>query len=261
MRDAAPAGADVEIELERRHRRARCVPTPPAIQLGADAFEQVLGVRPLLVRLAAAPSDRSRARGEGIPTIITGFGTPESTSTRRTRSSSTATSIRASQPRAAALHRARQARLTAAPTCPRPARVRRRTLDVARLAMSLRHVCSVSTRGMTRSRGRPCPQRPRPVSDNRTMRSKRRRRPSTRSPPSSSNGSKPSGSYSAQARTRPLGNLRTPSPKRCRAIAPTREHPIASRRSARLGSRFGPARNGDDLREVDAVEACCSSIV
>jgi acetylornithine deacetylase/succinyl-diaminopimelate desuccinylase-like protein len=53
-------------------------PDAPPIQLCADAFEQVLGVRPLLVRTGGTLPIVPALEAKGIPTIITGFGTPES---------------------------------------------------------------------------------------------------------------------------------------------------------------------------------------
>jgi acetylornithine deacetylase/succinyl-diaminopimelate desuccinylase-like protein len=77
MRAAVPDGADVEIEWSG---------SPPAlfradaraIQLGLDAFEQVLGVRPLLVRSGGTLPIMRALADKGIPTILTGFGLPES---------------------------------------------------------------------------------------------------------------------------------------------------------------------------------------
>jgi acetylornithine deacetylase/succinyl-diaminopimelate desuccinylase-like protein len=77
MRDAAPAGADVEI-VWSGVPAGLMRPDAPAIQLGAEAFEQVLGVRPLLVRSGGTLPIVPALEAKGIPTIITGFGLPES---------------------------------------------------------------------------------------------------------------------------------------------------------------------------------------
>jgi acetylornithine deacetylase/succinyl-diaminopimelate desuccinylase-like protein len=77
MRAALPEGADVEITWKG---------SPPslfradaaAIQLGLDAFERVLGVRPLLVRSGGTLPIMHALAEKGIPTILTGFGLPES---------------------------------------------------------------------------------------------------------------------------------------------------------------------------------------
>ena len=77
VRAAAPEGAEVEIEW------AGSPPSlfradSPAIQLGLDAFEKVLGVRPLLVRSGGTLPIMRALADKGIPTILTGFGLPES---------------------------------------------------------------------------------------------------------------------------------------------------------------------------------------
>jgi acetylornithine deacetylase/succinyl-diaminopimelate desuccinylase-like protein len=77
MRDAAPAGADIEI-VWKGVPAGLMRPDAPPIQLGVDAFEQVLGVRPLLVRSGGTLPIVPALEAKGIPTIITGFGLPES---------------------------------------------------------------------------------------------------------------------------------------------------------------------------------------
>jgi acetylornithine deacetylase/succinyl-diaminopimelate desuccinylase-like protein len=77
MREAAPAGAEVEIVwkgVPAGLMRADAAP----IKLCADAFEQVLGVRPLLVRSGGTLPIVPALAAKGIQTVITGFGTPES---------------------------------------------------------------------------------------------------------------------------------------------------------------------------------------
>src|SRR5437016_11138947 len=77
MRDAAPEGADLDIQW-KGVPAGLMRPDAPAIQLGADAFEQVLGVRPLLVRSGGTLPIVPALADAGIPTIITGFALPES---------------------------------------------------------------------------------------------------------------------------------------------------------------------------------------
>jgi acetylornithine deacetylase/succinyl-diaminopimelate desuccinylase-like protein len=78
LREAAPAGAELEIELWSSSPPGLVPPASQAVQLGLDAFERVLGRRPALIRsggtipLVAALSDK------GIATVITGFGLPDS---------------------------------------------------------------------------------------------------------------------------------------------------------------------------------------
>ena len=77
LRAAAPEGADVDNERTGSppaHFRA----DSPAIQLGLDAFEKVLGVRPLLVRSGGTLPIMRALADKGIQTILTGFGLPES---------------------------------------------------------------------------------------------------------------------------------------------------------------------------------------
>ena len=78
LRDACPAGADIEIERWSSAPAGFISPDTPAVRLAQDAFERVLGKRPLLLRsggtipLVPALADR------GIPTILTGFSLPSS---------------------------------------------------------------------------------------------------------------------------------------------------------------------------------------
>jgi len=53
-------------------------PESPAVQLGLKAFEQVLGVRPLLVRSGGTLPIMPALADKGIATVLTGFGLPES---------------------------------------------------------------------------------------------------------------------------------------------------------------------------------------
>ena len=77
LRDAAPEGADVEIKWAGSPP-SLFRPDAPAIQLGLDAFEKVLGVRPLLVRSGGTLPIMRALADKGIATILTGFGLPES---------------------------------------------------------------------------------------------------------------------------------------------------------------------------------------
>ena len=77
VRAAAPAGADVDVRWSGS-APGRVDPSAPAIQLGLHAFEQVLGVKPLLVRSGGTLPIMPALQHKGIPTILTGFGLPES---------------------------------------------------------------------------------------------------------------------------------------------------------------------------------------
>jgi acetylornithine deacetylase/succinyl-diaminopimelate desuccinylase-like protein len=77
LREATPAGAELEIERRSSAPAGLIPPDAPAVRLAQDAFERVLGRRPLLLRsggtipLVPALADR------GIPTILTGFSLPD----------------------------------------------------------------------------------------------------------------------------------------------------------------------------------------
>ena len=77
LREAAPAGAELEIERRSSAPAGLIPPDAPAVRLAQDAFERVVGRRPLLLRsggtipLVPALSER------GIPTILTGFSLPD----------------------------------------------------------------------------------------------------------------------------------------------------------------------------------------
>jgi acetylornithine deacetylase/succinyl-diaminopimelate desuccinylase-like protein len=77
MREAAPDGADVEIELIASAPAALVKPDEPAITLGQDAFERVIGVRPLLVRIGGSLPVMAALESRQIPTILSGFDLPD----------------------------------------------------------------------------------------------------------------------------------------------------------------------------------------
>lgn len=77
LRAAAPGGAELELERRSAAPAGLIPPHAPAVKLAQDAFERIVGRRPLLVRsggtipLVPALSER------GIPTILTGFALPD----------------------------------------------------------------------------------------------------------------------------------------------------------------------------------------
>ena len=77
MREAAPEGAEVEIEFLASAPAALVRPDDPAIRLGQDAFERVVGRRPLLLRVGGSLPVMAALEQKGIPTILTGFDLPE----------------------------------------------------------------------------------------------------------------------------------------------------------------------------------------
>jgi acetylornithine deacetylase/succinyl-diaminopimelate desuccinylase-like protein len=77
LREAAPEGAELEIVWEGTNPglvRADA----PAVQLAQDAFEQALGVRPLLTRVGGSIPLMPALTEKGIDTILSGFALPES---------------------------------------------------------------------------------------------------------------------------------------------------------------------------------------
>lgn len=77
LREAAPAGAEVEIELWSSAPPGLIPPDARAIRLGQDAFERALGARPLLLRSGGTLPIVPALAARGIPTILTGFDLPE----------------------------------------------------------------------------------------------------------------------------------------------------------------------------------------
>ncbi|MDX6411235.1 MAG: hypothetical protein QOE91_751, partial [Gaiellaceae bacterium] len=77
VRDAVPAGAELELELLAGCDPGRFDPAAPAIGLAADAFERALGVRPAFVRSGGSLPIVPALAGRGIPTVLTGFDLPD----------------------------------------------------------------------------------------------------------------------------------------------------------------------------------------
>jgi acetylornithine deacetylase/succinyl-diaminopimelate desuccinylase-like protein len=77
LREAAPEGAEVEVELWSSAPPGLIPPDSAAIRLGQDAFERALGVRPLLLRSGGTLPIVPALGAKGIPTIVTGFDLPE----------------------------------------------------------------------------------------------------------------------------------------------------------------------------------------
>ena len=78
LRSAAPEGAELELELENSAAPGVFSPDAPAIQLGLEAFERALAVKPLLVRVGGTLPIFPALAEKGIPTIGTGFALRES---------------------------------------------------------------------------------------------------------------------------------------------------------------------------------------
>jgi len=78
MREAAPAGAELEVRRLSAAPAGLVPPDAPALQLGLEAFEQAMGTRPLLVRSGGTLPIVPALVDKGIPTILSGFALPES---------------------------------------------------------------------------------------------------------------------------------------------------------------------------------------
>jgi acetylornithine deacetylase/succinyl-diaminopimelate desuccinylase-like protein len=77
LREAGPEGAELEIVWEGANP-GLVKGDAPAVQLAADAFEQTLGVRPLLTRVGGSIPLMPALTKKGIDTILSGFALPES---------------------------------------------------------------------------------------------------------------------------------------------------------------------------------------
>jgi acetylornithine deacetylase/succinyl-diaminopimelate desuccinylase-like protein len=77
LRRAAPAGAELEIELRSASAPGLVAPDSRAVQLAQDAFERVLAARPLLLRNGGTLPIVPALVEKRIPTIISGFDVPE----------------------------------------------------------------------------------------------------------------------------------------------------------------------------------------
>ncbi len=78
LREAAPEGAIVEIERWSSAPPGLIPADHPVLRIGQDAFEHVLGVRPLLIRTGGAIPLVSALAARGVPTILSGFALNES---------------------------------------------------------------------------------------------------------------------------------------------------------------------------------------
>jgi acetylornithine deacetylase/succinyl-diaminopimelate desuccinylase-like protein len=74
VREGLPEGAELEITVRNSARPAMTPMDAPALQLASDAFEHVVGTRPLLVRSGGTLPIYASLVDRGLPTIATGFG-------------------------------------------------------------------------------------------------------------------------------------------------------------------------------------------
>jgi len=78
LREAAPEGAELEVELWSSSPPGLVPPGSQAVQLGLGAFEKALGTRPALIRTGGTLPIVPALADKSIPTVITGFGLPDS---------------------------------------------------------------------------------------------------------------------------------------------------------------------------------------
>ena len=78
LREAAPVGTELEVTLLSSAPPGLIPSEAPAIQLGLDAFEEVLGIRPLLIRSGGAIPLVSELASRGVATVLTGFALNDS---------------------------------------------------------------------------------------------------------------------------------------------------------------------------------------
>ncbi len=76
LREAAPEGTTLDIVLRSTGESAYVDPDSPAVRLGLDAFEDMLGTRPILVRSGGSIPVVAALAARGIPVIVTGFSRP-----------------------------------------------------------------------------------------------------------------------------------------------------------------------------------------
>jgi acetylornithine deacetylase/succinyl-diaminopimelate desuccinylase-like protein len=76
VREAAPDGATVNVDLWSTGEPAYVDPEAPAVRLALDAFEHVLGTRPVLTRSGGSIPVAAALGARRVPAIITGFTRP-----------------------------------------------------------------------------------------------------------------------------------------------------------------------------------------
>jgi acetylornithine deacetylase/succinyl-diaminopimelate desuccinylase-like protein len=77
LHESTPPGGSLEIERWAWSPPGLVPPDSRAVQLGLDAFERVLGRRPVLIRNGGTIPVIAALAGKGIPAIITGFALPD----------------------------------------------------------------------------------------------------------------------------------------------------------------------------------------
>ncbi len=76
LHEATPAGATLEVELWSTGEPGFVDPAAPAVRIAQDAFEHVLGTRPVLTRSGGSIPVVAALGARGVPAIVTGFARP-----------------------------------------------------------------------------------------------------------------------------------------------------------------------------------------
>jgi acetylornithine deacetylase/succinyl-diaminopimelate desuccinylase-like protein len=76
IQEAAPEGAEVQIERWSSAPAGLIPPDAAPVRLAQEAFERVLGRRPLLLRTGGTLPVVPALADKGIPTILSGFALP-----------------------------------------------------------------------------------------------------------------------------------------------------------------------------------------
>ena len=79
LRAAAPEGAELDVVRRSSAPAGLVAPDAPAVRLAQDAFERVVGRRPLLLRTGGTIPLFPALADRGIPTVLTGFAVPGAT--------------------------------------------------------------------------------------------------------------------------------------------------------------------------------------
>jgi acetylornithine deacetylase/succinyl-diaminopimelate desuccinylase-like protein len=78
LHEATPDGASLQVELWSTGDPGFVDPAAPAVRIAQDAFEHVLGARPVLTRSGGSIPIVAALGARGVPTIVTGFTRPSS---------------------------------------------------------------------------------------------------------------------------------------------------------------------------------------
>ncbi len=76
LREAAPVGTALDVVVRSTGEPAHVDPQAQAVQLALDAFEAVLGTRPILIRSGGSIPVVAALAARGIPSVVTGFSRP-----------------------------------------------------------------------------------------------------------------------------------------------------------------------------------------